>query len=113
MKTLSILLFSLLAAGASATILAADGVRCTDANPSACPAPPPPPPGLPTPPDVPAAPPAFANPSLHPEVNSACNGQADGAAVERSTKDGTQFKGVCRKQGGVMVFELRSYKSAN
>jgi len=114
----------LLAAGSSQ---AAVRIDCKPAKSGACipppappapPTPPTPPGGLdmpappapPAPPAIPAPPPPPPLPEIPEAAHAACAGKANGSKLTWILGPGETMRGLCEREGGRMVFQLRSYR---
>lgn len=77
---------------------------------------PPAPPALPAMPMIPT-PPAPPEPPPLPEVpaaaHAACAGKADGARVTYVLRKGETMTGICEREDGKAVFQLREYRIAD
>lgn len=90
--------------------------------PPAPPAPPVPPtiagqaapaiPAIPAPP-APPAPPEVDLPEIPAAFHAACADKPDGTRLNLTMRPGEGMGGVCEKEGGKMVFHLRSYHRAD
>jgi hypothetical protein len=91
--------------------------------PPAPPAPPPPPvsgpdgatapipplPAMPAIPAIPAPPPPPKLPDVPAGAHAACASKAEGSSVVYTIKKGETMAGVCERENGKMVFQLRRY----
>jgi hypothetical protein len=117
----------LLAAGSSQ---AAVRIDCKPAKSGACipppappapPAPPTPPappgdldmpapPAAPAPPAIPAPPPPPPLPEVPEAAHAACAGKPNGSKLTWTLGPGETMRGLCEREDGRMVFQLRSYR---
>lgn len=70
---------------------------------------PPAPPVLPAPPAPPPLPPLPRLPAVPAAAQAACAAKAPGATLTYTLRKGETMDGICRSQGGKMVFELQAY----
>jgi hypothetical protein len=106
MKTISMLLLAMLstAAGAATTTYQ---YTCKSSS-GKCP-PPPVPPVPPVPPAPPMPPAPAPMPTIPAGAHAACAGKSAGAALTYVISKGEIMTGTCEKEGGKMLFNLRSY----
>jgi hypothetical protein len=108
MRTISLLLLVMLGAAAGAAP-ASDTYQytCKSSN-GKCPPPPlPPVPPMPPMPPEPPAPPAL--PAIPAAAHAACTGKAAGTSLTYVIGKGETMTGTCEREGGKMLFMLRSY----
>ena len=120
-KTIPPILLAMLALGAT-TAEAAIHIECAAVR-GKCPAPPAPPappqppappaghaiPAIPAPP-APPAPPRLVLPAVPDAMHAACTGKNDGSRLSMTLRPGETMAGVCEREDGRMVFQLRSYR---
>lgn len=133
-KMISFVLFTMLC-GAAGISSATVHYECKDSGKGKCvaptpptpPAPPAPPPlpplpqfaghdgvaiarpALPAPPAIPAPPAPPALPDVPQAAHAACAGKAEGSRVTYVVKQGETMSGICERENGKMVFQLRTY----
>lgn len=123
-NTVPLILIAMLALGANAAE-AAIHIECTAVR-GKCPAPPAPPapPQPPAPPAPPAghavpalpalpappAPAALILPAIPDAMHEACADKNDGSRLSMTLRPGETMAGVCEREDGRMVFQLRSYR---
>jgi hypothetical protein len=113
-KAISFTLCTLLLAVAGSSF-GAIHVQCNQAN-GKCVAPTPPvppavpiPPTPPTPPIPPAPPPPPPIPEVPDGAHAACASKAAGSTLTWTIRKGETMTGVCERENGKMVFQLRRY----
>lgn len=104
---------------AAGAVEAAVRIDCRPAEAGPCAAPPAPPappaplpqvPTLPAIPAIPAPPPPPAPPEVPAQAHAACAGKASGSTVSLQLGPRETMSGLCEREGGKMVFQLRSYR---
>ena len=119
MKTISLLLLAMLSCASGATTTGTYQYTCKSSS-GKCPPPPPPlvaptppvppaPPMPPMPPAPPAPPPLPPMPSVPAAAHEACAGKSAGSALTYVIAKGETMSGTCEREGGNMLFILRSY----
>lgn len=127
MKTVISLLLAVLLVPAAQASAAQTSVQIECNTPrGACPPPPPAPPappvppvppapGMPPPPPIPAPPPPppppqVAMPEIPASAHAACAQKTDGARLTLRLGPNETMSGVCERENGKMVFQLRNYR---
>jgi hypothetical protein len=64
---------------------------------------------MPAPPAIPAPPPPPKLPEVPAGAHAACAGKAVGSEVTYTIRQGEYMRGVCEREDGKMVFQLRLY----
>lgn len=107
MKTIALLMLSLLCSAAGATEPRTYHYSCT-ASSGKCPLPPiPPVPPTPPVPPMPPAPPPL--PEIPAAAHAACAGKSAGTSITYVISKTEQMTGICEREDGKMLFALRSY----